>query len=46
MAEENGQHLADNMFKCIFLKDNVHILIQISSRPVHEIPIDNKSALF
>ena len=38
--------LADNIFKCIFLNENVSILIQISLKFVPKGPIDNKSALF
>ena len=38
--------LADDIFKCIFLNENVKILIQISLKLVPGRPIDNKSALF
>ena len=38
-------NLADDIFKCIFLNENVSILIQISLKFVPECPIDNKSAL-
>ena len=27
--EQYGRHLADDIFKCIFLKENICILIQI-----------------
>ena len=37
--------LADNIFKCIFVNENVKILIQISYRFVPKGPIDNASAL-
>ena len=37
--------LADNILKCIFLNENVSILIQISVKFVPKGPIDNKSAL-
>ena len=37
--------LADDIFKRIFLNENVSILIQISLKFVPECPIDNKSAL-
>ena len=37
--------LADNIFKCIFLNENVRILIKISLKFVPKDPIDNKSAL-
>ena len=33
--------LADNIFKCIFLNENVRILIQISLKFVPRSPIDN-----
>ena len=29
-SEQNGRHLADDNFKCVFLKENNCILIQIS----------------
>ena len=35
----------NNIFKCIFLKENVWILIKISLKFVLNGPIDNKSAL-
>ena len=28
-SKQNGQHFADNIFKCIFLKENFFILIKI-----------------
>ena len=37
--------LADDIFKCIFLNENVRISIQISLKFVPKGPIDNKSAL-
>ena len=37
--------LADDNFKCIFLNENVKILIQISLKFVPRSPIDNKPAL-
>ena len=37
--------LADDIFKCIFLNENVRILIKISLKFVPKDPIDNKSAL-
>ena len=36
--------LADDIFKCIFLNENVRILIQLSLKFVPKGPIDNKSA--
>ena len=38
--EQNGQHFADNIFKCVFLKWNNCILIRISLKFVPEGPID------
>ena len=29
-VEENGRYFVDDIFMCIFLKENIHILIQIS----------------
>ena len=37
--------LADDIFKCIFLNENVRISIKISLKCVPKGPIDNKSAL-
>ena len=37
--------LADDIFKRIFLNENVRILIQISLKFVPKRPVDNKSAL-
>ena len=42
---QNGPHLADNIFKCIFMKENYDFFISISLKFVHMGPIDNKSAL-
>ena len=40
-----GAILADDIFKCIFLNENVRISIQISLKFVPNGPIDNNSAL-
>ena len=40
----NGQHLADNIFKCVF-HGNHHILIQISLKFLSNGPTGNKSTL-
>ena len=37
--------LADDIFKCIFLNDNVRISIKFSLKFVPEGPIDNNPAL-
>ena len=43
--EQNGRHFADDMFKRIFLNENVRIAIKISLTIVPRGPIENKSAL-
>ena len=42
---QNGQHLADNIFKRIFFNEKVRILINISLKFVPKDPINNNSAL-
>ena len=42
---QNGRHFANNIFKCIFLNENVRISIQILLIFVAKGSIDNKSAL-
>ena len=42
---QNGRHFADGIFKCIFLNENVWILIKISMNFVPEGPINNIPAL-
>ena len=42
---QNGRHFADDTFKCIFLNENVRILIKISLKYVPKGPIDNIPAL-
>ena len=39
---QDGRHLADNIFKCIFLNENVRTSIQISLKFVPKGPIDNE----
>ena len=41
MPWQNGRHFADNIFKCIFLKENVWLSIKISLRFVTEVRINN-----
>ena len=41
----NGQHFADNIFKCIFFNENAWILIKISLKFVPMGPINNTPAL-
>ena len=40
-AETNGRHFADDIFKCIFLDDNVWIPIKMSLKFVPKGPINN-----
>ena len=42
---QNGHHFPDNIFKCIFLNENVWISIKISLNFVPKGPINNISAL-
>ena len=42
---QNGLHFADNIFKCIFLNENVWIPIKISLKFVPKGPINNIPAL-
>ena len=41
----NGRHFPDNIFKCIFLNENVWIPIKISVKFVPEVWINNIPAL-
>ena len=43
---QDGRHFADDMFKCIFLNENVWILIEISLKFVSKGSINNNPALF
>ena len=42
---QNGRHFADNPFKCIFLNENVWILLKISLKFVLKCPIHKNPAL-
>ena len=42
---QNDSHFPDDIFKCIFLNENVWISIRISLKFVSKIPIDNKAEL-
>ena len=42
---QNGRHFADDIFKCIFLNENVSISIKISLKFVPKGPINNIAAL-
>ena len=43
---QNGRHFADDIFKCIFLNENVWIPIEISLKFIPKGPINNIAALF
>ena len=43
--KQNGRRFADDVFKCIFLNENVCILIKISLKFVPKCPINNIPAL-
>ena len=42
---QDGRHSVDDIFKCIFLNENVRIPIKFSLKFVLKVPIDNKPAL-
>ena len=42
---QNGRHFPDDLYKCIFLNENVWILIRISLKFVPKGPINNNPAL-
>ena len=42
---QNGRHFPDDIFKCIFLNENIQILIEISLKFVPKGPINNIPAL-
>ena len=42
---QNGRNFVDAIFRCIFVNENVSILIEISLKCISKGPIDNKSAL-
>ena len=42
---QNGHHFADDIFKCIFLNENILIIIKISLKFVLEGPVNNIPAL-
>ena len=43
--EQNGRQFKNDIFKCIFLKENGCILFQISLKFILKGPIDNEQAL-
>ena len=45
-ARQNGRHFPDDIFKCIFLNENVWISIKIPVKFVPKGPINNIPALF
>ena len=42
---QNGRHFPGDIFKCIFLNENVDISIKISLKFVHKCPINNIASL-
>ena len=40
-SRQNGRHFADDVFKCIFLNENVWISLRISLNFVRKVPINN-----
>ena len=42
---QHGRHFPDNIFRCIFLKENIWIVIKISLKFVPKDPIDNIPSL-
>ena len=40
-----GRHFTDDFFKCIFLNENIRIMIKISLKFIPKGPIDNMPAL-
>ena len=43
--KQNGRHFPDDIFRCIFMNENLCILIQFSLKLVPKGPIDNNPAL-
>ena len=44
-VKKNGPHLADSIFKLIFLQENGGIRIQISLKFIPKVPINDTQAL-
>ena len=42
---QNGRHFEDDIFRCIFVNEELHILIKISLNFVPKGPVHNNSAL-
>ena len=42
---QDGRHFPDDVYKCIFLDENVRISIKISLKLVPKVPINNNPAL-
>ena len=42
--EQNGWHVADNIFKCMLLKENICVLLQISLKFILKHSSNNKSS--
>ena len=45
MPEQIGCRFADDIFKCVFMKENVCISFKISLKYVPKGSVDNKSAM-
>ena len=45
VCRQDGRHFADDIFKCIFVSEDVWMSIKISRKFVPKGPIDNKSSL-
>ena len=43
---QNARHFANDIFKCLFLNENIYILIEISPKLDTKGPINNVPALF
>ena len=43
--QKNGCHYAEDIFKCFYLTENYHNLIQISLKHIPKGPVVNKSSL-
>ena len=42
---QNGRHLTDDIFRCIFVNEKFCVLVKISLKFVHKGPVDNHQAL-
>ena len=42
----NGRHFAEDIFKCMFINEDVRISLKISLKFIPRVPINNIPALF